>query len=86
MLKSMGVEKLPENVFKLPASQTEEEGWFYTHWMDTESSQKVLHYQRKNFEDYKKDMPKPPLLHKIVLLFASPFVKKSLIKKSPYKH
>lgn len=86
MLKSMGVGKLPENVFKVPASLTEEEGWFYTHWMDTEKSQEVLHYQRKDFEDYKKDMPKPPLVQKIVLLFAGPFVKRSLAKKSPYKH
>lgn len=86
MLKSMGVGKMPDNVFRKPESESNTDGWFYTHWMDTEKSQEVLQYQRKTFEDYRKDMPKPPVIQRVIMIFIGPFVKRTLIKKSPYKH
>ena len=85
MMKPMGIKNLPDNVFKKPASDSNTDGWFYTHWMDTEKSQEGLQYQRKTLEDYKKDVRKPPFIQKTVVKLFSPINKRSLIKKSPYK-
>lgn len=86
MMKPMGITSLPDNLFKEPPSDSDVDGWFYTHWMDTEQSQKVLKYQRKTFQDYQKDVGGPPLYQMIALKVMSPFIKRSLSKKSPYKH
>jgi nucleoside-diphosphate-sugar epimerase len=86
MMKLMGIGKMPENVFKKPVSDSNEDGWFYTHWMDTSKSQEVLQFQRKTFDDYKKDVRGPPFIQKILFIFIGPIIKRSLIKKSPYKH
>lgn len=86
MMRPMGIKNMPDNVFKKPVSDSSVEGWYYTHWMDTAKSQEVLQYQRKTFDDYKKDQPKSPFIQRILFLFISPLIKRTLIKKSPYKH
>ena len=85
-LKMMGIGTFPESAFNVPKSDSDTEGWYYTHWMDTQESQTVLQFQRKTFEDYKKDAPKPPVIQKLILLIIGPFLRRSMIKKSPYKH
>ena len=86
MIKPMGISKLPENLFKKPESDTNTDGWFYRHWMDTKNSQEVLQFQRKTLEDYKKDVRGPPFIQKIILKILSPFIRRSLMIMSPYKH
>ncbi len=81
-LKQMGVGKMPDNYFKEPKT---DDDWFYTHWMDTEKSQAVLRYQRKTFDDYLEDS-KPSTGKKIIFFFLGPLIKRTLKKKSPYKH
>jgi hypothetical protein len=31
-------------------------GQFYTHWMDTEESQRVLRFQRHGFADFRREL------------------------------
>lgn len=85
-LKLNGIGTFPESAFNKPKSDTDVEGWYYTHWMDTAYSQEVLKYQRYDFEDYKKDAPRPPLIQRIIMVFAGPFIRRNMVKKSPYKH
>ena len=85
MMKPMGIKNLPDNVFKKPAYDSNTDGSFYTHWMETEKSKQDLQYQRKKLQDYKKDVRKPPFVQKTFVKLFSPIIKRSLIKKSPYK-
>ncbi|MHA2055951.1 MAG: NAD-dependent epimerase/dehydratase family protein, partial [Candidatus Hodarchaeales archaeon] len=81
-LKSMGVNELPDDVFKRPQTDSD---WYYTHWMDTTESHEVLQYQTIAYDQYLKDQKKPNIFSRFLMFFIGPFIKRSLIKKSPYK-
>lgn len=81
-LKTMGMSGMPDNVFIKPQSDSD---WYYTHWMDTTESQEVLQYQNITYDQYLKDQKKPNILNRLLMFFIGPFIKRSLIKKSPYK-
>lgn len=82
MLENMGIGKMPENVFKRPKSDSD---WYYTHWMDTEESQEILKYQTISYEQYLSEQKKPNILNQLVMVFIRPFIRRSMIKRSPYK-
>lgn len=81
-LKGIGVTRLPDNVFKTP--QTDED-WFYTHWMDTTESQEILKFQTYSLDQYLAEQKTPWLGKRIMYKILSPFIRRTLIKKSPYK-
>jgi len=77
----MGVPMLPESAFKVPKKVTD---WFYTDWMDTKESQRLLNYQKMNFEDYVEKLRKIYSKRRILTHLVSPIVKYILLAKSPY--
>jgi nucleoside-diphosphate-sugar epimerase len=75
-LEINGIGMLPEEAFtKKP---------YYTAWMDTEESQKLLSYQRLTFDDYLKEIKKTIGFRRYIIKLLSPVIRKSLLAKSPY--
>jgi len=81
MFNAMGLSMLPDSAFRMP--QTEDE-WFYTDWLDTENSQKLLNYQTISFEDYIEELRDDITWRRFGAKIVSPFVKLSLLISSPY--
>ncbi len=81
MLGVLGVKMLPEEVFKNPRSKDD---WYYTGWLDTKESQKLLNYQTLSFDDYLDEIKKNTRLLRFIITIFRPIVRKILICKSPY--
>ena len=57
---------------------------FYTDWMDTEESQRLLKYQRYPFEQYVKEMPAALGYRYHMSKILRPLIRKFILSKSPY--
>lgn len=76
VLDEIGIGMLPEAAFtKTP---------FYTDWMDTDESQRMLDYQRRNLDDFLKDIRISLGIRRYLARMVKPAVKYWLLKKSPY--
>ncbi|MHA2352169.1 MAG: NAD-dependent epimerase/dehydratase family protein [Candidatus Thorarchaeota archaeon] len=53
VMEAMGLDPLPDAAFKAPTSPEE---YYYTDWLDTEESQRLLQYQKRNYDDYLKEL------------------------------
>ena len=76
ILEAMGVGMLPEEAF----SSTP----FCTDWLDTSESQRLLDYQRRDFDDYVQEMVSLLGFRRHLVRLFRPLVRRSLLKKSPY--
>jgi nucleoside-diphosphate-sugar epimerase len=81
MFEVMGVPMPPDSAFKVPKKNSD---WFYTDWLDTEESQRMLHYQNKNFEDYIEKLRKKYSKRRAFAHLVGPLIKHILLGKSPY--
>ena len=71
----------PESAFRVPKSPEE---WFYTHWMDTEESERLLNYQKHSFDDYVKDYIEFIGFKRHIIKLVKNKVLESMLKLSPY--
>jgi nucleoside-diphosphate-sugar epimerase len=78
---AMGIGKLPNEAFRIP---TDDSDFWYTDFMDTEESQKLLGFQNHSFENYLEQMKKEFGWRKIFTKLLNPVVKNWMIKQSPY--
>lgn len=76
VLEAVGIGMLPEKAF---ASKS-----FYTDWMDTRESQKLLNYQNLVLNDYIKDIKNLMGFKRYMTIFIRPFIRYWLLRKSPY--
>lgn len=76
MLKTMGVGSLPEEVFG--------DRDFHCGFMDTDYSQKLLHYQKHSFEDIINEVKKKTRFLRFFATLFRPIAKIFLKSKSPY--
>ena len=79
IMERMGIGKLPAEAFT-----TEQ---YLTDWLDTTESEALLHYQRHTYTDIINEMAAAadpgPVAH-LLMPVLRPFVRKSLLKMSPY--
>lgn len=78
---ALGIGMLPEAVFKEPET---EDDWYYTNWLNTEESQKLLNYQHHTLEDFLGEIGRKIKYASFFTFLLRPFIRKYLIKKSPY--
>ena len=78
---SIGIRMIPETSFRIPKKNSE---WFYTDWLDTEESQKLLNYQRTTFNDYLISLKKIFGFKRHLIRSLRTIIKYYLIKTSPY--
>ena len=53
VMEVMGLDPMPDSAFKSPASPEE---YYYTDWLDTEESQRLLQYQTRSYDVYLKEL------------------------------
>ena len=75
-LKAYGVGSLPESAFNTEP--------YYTDWLDTVESQKLLKYQTRTFDDFINDMKKTIGSKRYFIRMLRPVVRKFLLSMSPY--
>ena len=78
---TLGIGMLPEAVFREPKAMNE---WYYTNWLDTEESQKLLNYQHHTLDDYLEKVEEKIRYSRFFVFILRPLIRKYLIRKSPY--
>jgi len=76
VLNEVGIGMLPESAFTSTP--------FYTDWMDTSQSQRILNYQKRDLGDFLKDIRKTMGIKRYLVRMVQPAVKYWLLKKSPH--
>ena len=76
LLESSGLGMLPDEAFGTTP--------FYTDWMDTEESQRLLRYQRHSFDDFKREAPSTLGYQYHLARALRPLMRRWLLSKSPY--
>ena len=75
-LRAVGIGMLPERAFTTTP--------FHTDWLDTTESQRLLGYQRHNFDEYVNQVSALLGWRRHVIRLASPLVRRWLLARSPY--
>jgi nucleoside-diphosphate-sugar epimerase len=81
MMKAMGIGEFPQEAFKVPEKR---EDYYYTDWMDTEESERLLRYQEHTFEDFLVEMKERLGTRKYLMKLIGPLARRSILRKSPY--
>ena len=76
LTEAMGIGTLPDEAFSTKP--------YYTVWMDTSESQKLLNYQRHSFEEFAREMRSLVGYRRYQVMLLRPFYRRRLLKKSPY--
>jgi nucleoside-diphosphate-sugar epimerase len=76
ILGAMGIARLPERAFSTTP--------FATDWLDTRESQELLRYQRRNLDDYIRDMMGLLGFRRHLTRLFGPVVRYWLLRRSPY--
>ncbi len=81
ILNAMGLGMLPESAFRVP---TKPEEWYYTDWLDTTESQRLLQYQQRTYDQYIDELKRAiGFKRHLARLFRSS-AQKRLLAESPY--
>jgi nucleoside-diphosphate-sugar epimerase len=75
-LEAVGIGMLPEAAFG-PAP-------FYTDWLDTAESERLLGYQRHTYEDFTREMAACMGYKRQVVRLLRPLIRRLLLRQSPY--
>ncbi len=78
MLEMMGIGMLPESAF---GSQP-----YCTDWLDTEESQRLLHYQRYSFDDIMRQLTRIAGYKRYLTRMVRPAARWWILRMSPYYH
>jgi len=81
VMGAAGIGMLPESAFKVPQQETD---WFYTDFMDTEESQRLLHFQVHTLEDYVRELKGSLGFRRVLARAFAPVIRRLLAAKSPY--
>ena len=81
MFESMGLGMLPDSAFRVP---TKPEEYYYTDWLDTEESQRLLQYQTRTFEQYLEETKSQLGMMRYVAKMFKGQAQKRVLATSPY--
>jgi nucleoside-diphosphate-sugar epimerase len=76
MLEAIGIGPLPEEAFGQPR--------YCTDWLDTEYSQRLLHYQRHSADEVIQDIAREVGWKRYLAGLSRPIVRRNILKMSPY--
>jgi len=76
LTEAMGIGRLPDEAFSMKP--------YYTFWMDTSESQRLLNYQQHSFEEFAKEMSSLVGYRRYLVRLLRHFFRRRLIEKSPY--
>jgi UDP-glucose 4-epimerase len=78
VLDAVGIGRLPARAFGTAP--------FYTDWMDTRESQRLLHYQRHTYDEFVREMAAPLRPLRPLIRLCGPLIRLFLLRQSPYRH
>lgn len=81
LFEGMGIGMLPDSAFKVA---TKPEDYFYTDWLDTSESQKVLQFQSRSLNDYIEEMKSQLGVMRYLARLFKGMARKRLLNASPY--
>jgi nucleoside-diphosphate-sugar epimerase len=81
VMKLIGLELPPESAFRVPKSPEE---YYYTDWLDTEESQRLLKYQTRTFDQYLEEMGSALGVRRYFTRLFKGQTMKRLLAASPY--
>ncbi|MGY5879515.1 MAG: NAD(P)-dependent oxidoreductase [Candidatus Thorarchaeota archaeon] len=81
IFEGMGIGMLPDSAFRVA---TKPEEYYYTDWLDTEESQRILQYQTRTFDDYIEETRAQLGMMKYVAKLFKGQAQKRILKVSPY--
>ena len=81
LLQAMGIGMVCEKAFRVPKDESD---YWYTDFMDTEESQRLLKFQNHSFEHYIEDLKRSFGWRRIFTNAFSPIIRRWIVKYSPY--
>jgi UDP-glucose 4-epimerase len=81
IFEGMGIGMLPDSAFKVA---TKPEEYYYTDWLDTKESQRILQFQTRTFDDYIEETKAQLGLMKYVAKLFKGQAQKRILAVSPY--
>ena len=81
IFEGMGIGMLPDSAFKVA---TKPEEYYYTDWLDTEESQRLLQFQTRTFQDYIDETKAQLGMMKYVAKLFKGQAQKRILAASPY--
>ncbi|MGY5873548.1 MAG: NAD(P)-dependent oxidoreductase [Candidatus Thorarchaeota archaeon] len=81
IFEGMGIGMLPDSAFRVA---TKPEEYYYTDWLDTEESQRLLQFQTRSFQDYIDEMKSQLGMMKYVAKLFKGQSQKRVLAVSPY--
>ena len=81
IFEGMGIGMLPDSAFRVA---TKPEEYYYTDWLDTEESQRILQYQTRTFDDYIEETRAQLGMMKYVAKLFKGQAQKRILAVSPY--
>ena len=79
-LAAYGLAMPPDVAFKIPKN---DDDWYYTDWMDTEESQRLLQYQNFSFEEFILEIKEKMGWKRYLFKLMSPIARWFLTRNSP---
>ncbi|MHA1137922.1 MAG: NAD-dependent epimerase/dehydratase family protein [Candidatus Thorarchaeota archaeon] len=81
IFEGMGIGMLPDSAFRVA---TKPEEYYYTDWLDTEESQRILQFQARTFDDYIEETKSQLGMMKYVAKLFKGQAQKRILDASPY--
>ncbi|MFW9889525.1 MAG: NAD-dependent epimerase/dehydratase family protein [Candidatus Thorarchaeota archaeon] len=81
ILAASGLDLPPKEAFRTPSRPEE---YFYTDWLDTEESQKLLQYQSRTFDEYIEEIKKSLGFKRYLAKLFKGQAMKRIVASSPY--
>lgn len=81
IFEGMGIGMLPDSAFRVA---TKPEEYYYTDWLDTEESQRILQFQTRTFDDYIEETKAQLGVMKYVAKLFKGQAQKRILAVSPY--
>jgi nucleoside-diphosphate-sugar epimerase len=81
IFEGMGLGMLPDSAFRVATKPDE---YYYTDWLDTEESQRILQYQSRTFEEYIEEMKSQLGIKRYLAKLFKGQGRKRMLDASPY--
>ncbi|MFW9911161.1 MAG: NAD-dependent epimerase/dehydratase family protein [Candidatus Thorarchaeota archaeon] len=81
ILVASGLDLPPKEAFRTPSKPEE---YFYTDWLDTEESQKLLQYQSRTFDEYVEEIKRSLGFKRYLATLFKGQAMKKIVASSPY--
>lgn len=81
LFQALGIGMVCEKAFRVPKDKSD---YWYTDYMDTEESQRLLKFQKHSFDHYIEDLKRTFGWRRIFTKALSPIIRRWIVKYSPY--